>query len=1705
MHARTRHWSGRATFKIPNNSRLNFKLSRNPSSDSWSYDLVGTSFSAPISTVPVERSGESVAPGLRSLKSRIDAVLAQASGLLDQEPASAGSKRKAPSVLERECRPSNGAGNPVKLKSSLSRQRTFRTSVVRTSTQRRPETRVDEYVIESSSSGEESDELPVRLPAISKASVGGSAAAVAPCAEVGAIGESPSTEEAVRTAELELIKSAECNTTIHIQNEAEICLQGQERDDTQLKPSSCNRTREESSRRHSVAPARTSCNSKTKETRYGTLPVNLKRPRLVSSAETANKRVRRNVDQTDPTAGHGCAGPAFDPNNASDRTGVAPFFDSSPRLQPSSAFVDSMVHDSQEENEVQEVTVFQKMPGAAPLKDGENSQQWLDKNLSPSERLREMESDTAVKEFSNLKRDHPENYRERGRLGTNSSGDSQLCRRENTVRGDGEQAMASSDSRAGFRANLRDGHPGPQVMHGRETGDRVQSNEGYGQVPGLSGEGNFGKGLRHRVGSVNSQPQGSRQDLLSTVFRTGKGNPVHLSPSAMNRVMSLFADDSPDTEKRADASVPLKHVASALGVSSALPDPHSLVSLRKNLYTRSLSVLEDDDSKVLGATVNNGQGGGDKSGFLFKTAGGKPFNIDPENVRRVQSIFASETSTTGEVGRVLAHSKRCIVGVKYQAPPIRQSFRPVSATEAWSTSGGEDVNNRFPTKENTAYRLQTGREEVMKVPSESMSRSQIQVPTFAKPGTSPASDVDRALAPSVSQVKSVLKREIRTSGQSFLPANAEEVISTPGLDKVTNQDVLITGATRAAAGTPHSSLFRTGRNTPVSISSAALQRIRSIFEDGELRIDPEGSISDSSLSTSERNQRRPNGASGTIHCNSDSIGEAGQRMQTFDEKRAINTTYRVNPRQSYARKTSPPEATDWSFSFKGSSGRTLRVSSAARAKAEALLKLEPEFVTPLKFQARRPSVEISPKFNESPARHLLDADGFQHPAKQESRKQLNIGVSKNVSRRNPVGELGSKLAFKSPRLIRPKTDLQNGGNCRASHSPGELRTKVNYLLPVSLHYLHGKISRSERGRLSILEYFGGPPRPESKASQLSHEVLSLTADTAEKYRIPFGASDLGVEDVWLVLRDLGADQQSASQGWVANHFKWIVWKLASYERKFSDQAAGILTLSSVLNELKYRYDRELNGERSALRRITERDASAGHTMVLCVSAIRRVKDLASLDDIQVDKVDIVDGTKRRPSSAGVIEVTDGWYRLNAQIDVPLARSIHSGKLKGGQKIVVCGAVLEGLSEGLPPLQAYPDAYLCLNANGVRRARWDQRLGFCGTATPLAFKCIKPDGGLIPHTYVAITRRYPVLYREKLAGGGYILRSDRAEDRTAQDFDQRWNNLPRAKVAEEAMQRVEYGLCLEDEGAKLFAALETASDPESLLADMTRAQLDAFGAYKARREVTMQTAAGEVIKAALESQGLAMREVTPTFRVRVVGLTRVRETASSKEGLVTVWQATEELQEQLQEGKVYCVYGLRPTSKGFYHSFSSTRWRPVSAAYLENNYAFSYVPRAPLKISSLSEYMSCREFDVVGLVLSVTDPFPRDSFRGAAKSQWVFITDGSCAKGDAADAWEETQVLAVEVFWPVEAFVPIESSLVGSVVGFCNLWLKHRDHVNRLWVAEASDKAHYSAKLTSSAFRHLSTAASEVRKWAKLNTWNVEILQSDVEEMAVHFR
>lgn len=84
------------------------------------------------------------------------------------------------------------------------------------------------------------------------------------------------------------------------------------------------------------------------------------------------------------------------------------------------------------------------------------------------------------------------------------------------------------------------------------------------------------------------------------------------------------------------------------------------------------------------------------------------------------------------------------------------------------------------------------------------------------------------------------------------------------------------------------------------------------------------------------------------------------------------------------------------------------------------------------------------------------------------------------------------------------------------------------------------------------------------------------------------------------------------------------------------------------------------GVRPPLRCVATQDAPASCPMILCVSNITWSEPGMTDDGMPIPP---------HPE----LEVTDGWYRLRAQIDAPLARAVRRGVICVGRKIGVVGA------------------------------------------------------------------------------------------------------------------------------------------------------------------------------------------------------------------------------------------------------------------------------------------------------------------------------------------------------------------------------------------------------------------------------------------------
>ncbi|RDX88899.1 Protein BREAST CANCER SUSCEPTIBILITY 2-like B, partial [Mucuna pruriens] len=602
-----------------------------------------------------------------------------------------------------------------------------------------------------------------------------------------------------------------------------------------------------------------------------------------------------------------------------------------------------------------------------------------------------------------------------------------------------------------------------------------------------------------------------------------------------------------------------------------------------------------------------------------------------------------------------------------------------------------------------------------------------------------------------------------------------------------------------------------------------------------------------------------------------------------------------------------------------------------------------------------------------------------------------------------------------------------------------------------------------------------------------HLIGQVTSVNAEKYVFHEGSSDngMGAEAFVHLLAHHGASIHFATKEWVVNHYKWIVWKLACYERYYPASSAGkFLTIPNVLEELKYRYEREVNhGHRSTIKRILEGDALPSSMMILCISSIHSSHVPESGTCFETH-------TGVQKAEPVKLELTDGWYSVNAILDVQLSKQQAAGRLFVGQKLRIWGAGLCGWNGPVSVLEVSSTVSLLLHINGTYRAHWAERLGFCKVAgPPLAFRCIKGNGGLIPQTLAGITRVYPILYKERLSSGWSVVMSEGMENKMMELHNQRRSAVVDGIISEYQRERSHIYYDSDSEGAKIYNMLETAEEPEFLMADMSPEQLSSFSAYKAKLNAIRQSEMEKSIEKALKDAGLGHREVTPLMRLRVVGLTYKTRQDKPKEGIVTIWNPTEKQRQELVEGGAYAIAGLIPSSSDFdilhlQTRGSSTKWLPLSFNAREQFKPF-FSSRKSIPLSSLGDIPLSNEFDIAAYVVHVGEVYTSSQ----QKKQWVFVTDGSIMNGLQSEKLANS-LLAICFCSPLidyDSFPPINYNLAGSTVGFCNLIKKEKDHTNHIWVADATENSAYYLNFDSPHCSHLRNAASSIKVWANNNS------------------
>ncbi|PWN26897.1 nucleic acid-binding protein, partial [Jaminaea rosea] len=210
------------------------------------------------------------------------------------------------------------------------------------------------------------------------------------------------------------------------------------------------------------------------------------------------------------------------------------------------------------------------------------------------------------------------------------------------------------------------------------------------------------------------------------------------------------------------------------------------------------------------------------------------------------------------------------------------------------------------------------------------------------------------------------------------------------------------------------------------------------------------------------------------------------------------------------------------------------------------------------------------------------------------------------------------------------------------------------------------------GRLGLKQYGILPPsrpRPGQQRPCLPSEIAAILRNPTEAGRYAFRLADsgeaFGIRHALAELHRRGA--MHVDEAWVRNHWVLILWKLAAYVQAQAYNAGWSVSVEeacekwwnfeTALKQLLYRYEREVNlAQRSVLKRVHEHDSSSALPMVLLVMAIRSPQE-------------------GEASRGPTLDLTDGWYRIIAQLDEPLSRAVGRGKIRAGQKLALQGARL----------------------------------------------------------------------------------------------------------------------------------------------------------------------------------------------------------------------------------------------------------------------------------------------------------------------------------------------------------------------------------------------------------------------------------------------
>ncbi|CAH1391282.1 unnamed protein product [Nezara viridula] len=448
------------------------------------------------------------------------------------------------------------------------------------------------------------------------------------------------------------------------------------------------------------------------------------------------------------------------------------------------------------------------------------------------------------------------------------------------------------------------------------------------------------------------------------------------------------------------------------------------------------------------------------------------------------------------------------------------------------------------------------------------------------------------------------------------------------------------------------------------------------------------------------------------------------------------------------------------------------------------------------------------------------------------------------------------------------------------------------------------------------------------------------------------------------LSNPNVDPSLVSSAWIKNHYKWIVWKLASYERAFPTNLSNrYLTPENVLHQLKYRYDREIDlAQRPALKKILECDEPSLRRLIACVADIRNV--------------DSSDG-----ESTYEIELTDGWYSVWTCIDPAMKNLIDRQKVKIGMKLIIQAAELLNCTEGCDPLEIASSICLKLHTNCVRRVKWHTKIGFTRHPGPIriSLSSVLHNGGLVGLTSAMIARVYPLLYMSKDADGKTVFRNAYAEQH-ASSLKENDLTLKSEELFEKLFPQVEAkyksGVVKFDKNnikniknpELLWKIVSNESDPSEVQSLMSPDQLLEVRKYHELISSKIREEVQALVKKKLE-------DLIPSQKAKCLLKLRLVDPVGGCNALLTIWNPSEDLLQILVEKRCFDFYninasGIRDKVLQL-SSTSRTMYKESNVLKPSQEFGRKVTTIHDIVVNSVSVQFG--EMDVVGTVIFVKEP------------------------------------------------------------------------------------------------------------------------------------